>query len=906
MLDKSTNKMSYKSMLDDISLCKRIVDKKRLFEMEKEKIKSQLFDKNNIVYTDNISYLFAELQGLSKLLNLNIQSLTTKNTIEFFDLQKQLKNILNKININNENINLLQNNFDINIINFNNDNIKNIIDKLAKIQGNFEYIDNYIKFNNLFDILHENNIIAFIDLLIRSNYLIGDFVNLYKKSFYTQFVYNYISNNEQVNDFTFEKQSALVNTFIDEDKINFDISQAKLRHQLALSRPTNINISTNGQVATLMREAHKKSHLKPVHKLLSEISELAQILKPCFLMSPLSVSTYLQQNSCEFDVVIFDEASQIFPWDAIGSIYRANQVIIVGDPKQMPPTNFFNANVFNDEVEADEDTSDTLNFESILDLALSTFDTISLKWHYRSKTEELIAFSNKHFYNGDLVTFPTAKKSDDLGVDFYYVPNGIYDRKTNQNFIEAQKVVDLVFEHFDKFPDKSLGVVAFSISQQSIIEDLINEKRQNQKKYEKFFDLSQEEPFFVKNLETVQGDERDVIIFSVAYAKDKSGRFIHNFGPLNKQGGERRLNVAITRAKYNIKLVASIQSTDIDLSKTEMTGSFLLKEYLNYAENNGKNIQIVYDKDLEANQIQQSVIKVLKDNNYVVDCNLGFSSFKIPIAIKLPGAQDYFMAIDFDFNMQDKTTRERERLRKENCERMGWHYLKIWALDWTLNNKMCVNRLLKTVKANIDKPVSKKEQKRLNFLVENKQVEQELIDNKLFEEYKLFDADAYCAKKRLSKTFDNIIEPLIEYEQPITEKYLLKRLTQIFPGEKITDSFVYGFYCAIAQHPKVLRHNDYYCLDKNISTSLRVPSDLAFKRDIEEISLYELSSGLYSIIKECVGVDKQGLFKTLIKQLGYHILSERMAERLTKALEILLENKSVVLEDNEYRITTNF
>jgi len=892
-------KYSYNSVLADLKICNTISNNQQILKQKQQQIADYLNEDCKTIL-NNLNNIETELLHLENAIEINY--LSTINGDEFKNIQSELALILKTFDtLNFETIDNLQTYFNNNIFNLEKNEINSILIKLNNIINNYDNLENYIKFNNLLLSLQNNNLIDFINLLINNNYEIKDFTKIYEKAFYNQFIFDYISKNEILNNFTLEKQQALVETFIQEEQISFEISKAKIIEKLGENKPTNLSLSNHGQVAILMREAHKKSHLKPVHKLLSEINELVQILKPCFLMSPLSVSTYLQNNSCEFDVVIFDEASQIFPWDAIGAIYRAKQVIIVGDSKQMPPTNFFNANVFNDEIETDDENSETLDFESILDLALSTFNTISLKWHYRSKTEELIAFSNKYFYDGNLVTFPTANKSSDLGIDFTYVENGVYNRKTNQNQIEAEKIVELVFEHFKAHPERSLGVVAFSISQQNIIEELISKKRAQNKKFEKYFDSNLEEPFFIKNLETVQGDERDTIIFSVAYGKDENGKFIHNFGPLNKQGGERRLNVAITRAKYNVKLVASIKSHDIDLNKTEMRGSMLLKEYLNYAENNGKNIQIVYEKNSNIQSIQNEVKEILEQNGYIVDYNLGTSSFKIPLAIKKPNSNDYFMAIDFE--RQLKHTRERERLRKQNCERMGWTYYKIYALDWFTNKKMATKKLLKVLEEKTQNSSKEKTTKQYNFLVKSNLNIKTEIDQKyvnMFNNYNYFNANEYCLKHNKALTFDNIIEPLIEQEQPITEKFLLKRLTQVFPGERITDNFVHGFYCAINEHKNILRHNDYYCLNKNISTNLRTPSNQQERRALEDISIYELADGLKTIIEECVGIDKTGLYKTAIKLLGYYSLSPKMENVLNKAIDLLITNKTIYLQDNQY------
>ena len=487
---------------------------------------------------------------------------------------------------------------------------------------------------------------TFVEEAISHNISVKSLTNTFKKMYYTEWLYNIIDKNEILASFDKIRHDSIVSEFKKKDKLKFEISKAEIISKLNETMPNISNMATGSQVSVVVREANKKRNIKPVRQLLKEVGKLVQTLKPVFLMSPLSVSTYLDHASCKFDVVIFDEASQIFPWDAIGAISRAKQIIVVGDSKQMPPSNFFTAGVVEEDYNEDEITDDSLDFESILDITSAMLPQNRLNWHYRSRVEELIAFSNEHFYENTLVTFPSSKKdAKDDGVEHYFVEGGIFDRSSKTNRKEAEEIVKMVFDHFDNHPDRSLGVVAFSISQQALIEDLIQEAREKNMAYEKYFDSNLKEPFFVKNLETVQGDERDTIIFSVAYAKDKTGKFYHNFGPLNRKGGERRLNVAVTRAKQNVKLVSSIKTFDIDLSKTESVGAKLLKEYLNYAENGityeNLNSTTADIKNAFVLDVYNEIVKA----GFKADTRVGYSGHKIDIAVKHPKCDDYVMAI---------------------------------------------------------------------------------------------------------------------------------------------------------------------------------------------------------------------------------------------------------------------
>jgi len=892
-------KISYQSIIKNLTKCIEFTKNNSDIEKLAQKIISG-YTVGQKLLLDNftIEEQLLKLQSFQKTDNFKLSMLNETN---FKLLQKDISESLQKFHsvYNNSDINSLQTYFNINIINFENDNINRVCEYISQAIQLVDQFNVFAKLNCILENIKNIGIQEFLLRYLDNNLPINSLCNTFEILFYQQYLLDFITTNEELNIFSSERQNHIVKTFQQKDKLKFEISKAEIISKLTHSRP-NINDSFEGsQVSILKRESFKKTRQKPVRTLLSEINELAQILKPCFLMSPLSVSTYLNGSDCEFDVAIFDEASQIFPWDALGTIYRVKQVIIVGDSKQMPPSNFFNNSVFNDDESSIED--DSLDFESILDLGLASFPTESLKWHYRSKTEELITFSNKHFYNGELVSFPVSHKhQDNMGIEFLFA-NGVYDRKTNQNIIEANKVVELIFEHFDKHPKRSLGIVAFSISQQEAIENALTIAREQKPQYEQFFDSNNTEPFFIKNLETVQGDERDTIIFSVGYGRDTNNKFLHNFGPLNKQGGERRLNVAITRAKYNVKLVASIHSSDIDLKKSQMLGTILLKDYLHFAEFGQIETERNYTQS-DLMNIEQDIKSFLEENGYQVDTNIGSSIFKISLAVKNPDSNEYICAIETDGDnyRRAKTTRERERLRSDNLERFGWKFYRIWSIDWFTNKSLTSSKLLKfleKIRSSQDLPTQSNPITNLDFTNIDQSLEP--ISQKL-KTYRYFDADKYCLETGKKLNFDNIIEPLIQCEQPITESLLHKRLASIFEGTRITQDYKYNLYYAINSHKNINRYRDYYCLDKSISTEIRLPDKTHEGRKIENISLYELASGLKLIVTNSVGINKDGLFRGLIKLLDHSKTTDKITERLDKALTILLDSKEIYSDGTYY------
>lgn len=775
---------------------------------------------------------------------------------------------------------------------------------ITKCNGCIENIDNvnyWYEFSKLLQNLEELELRTFIDYCINKQIPTEQIIATFKKAFYVQWIYAILQDSPVLNTLTRASHDDIVKRFKEKDKLNFDINKAKIKAKLSAQRPTLDMVAPGSSIAMLLRENEKKRKQKSIRSLLAQIGDLAQTLKPCFLMSPLSVSTFLNPD-VKFDVVIFDEASQIFPQDAIGAIYRGKQLIVVGDSKQMPPSNFFNSVVESDNDDEDEDITD---FESILDLCSTTFPQCRLKWHYRSRYEELISFSNKNFYENDLVTFPSSQTNKvGIGVDFFHV-NGTFDRKSKTNRAEAEKIVDLVFENIEKYPERSLGIVAFSISQQNLIDKLISSRRQSDPSKEPFFSSNKKEPFFVKNLETVQGDERDTIIFSIAYGQDSQGRLLLNFGPINKNGGERRLNVAVTRAKYNIQLVSSMYATDIDLSRVNSVGAKLLREYLDYAENG----TIALERSVNVNSYDQfdsefelEVCEFLRENGFCVDTQVGCSSFKIDLGLKKPNSSNYVLAIECDGATyhSSKTARDRDRLRQDILEQMGWRFYRIWSTDWFKNKKAEKERLLNAAKDAIENaPIDRQEQTQeiINF--------EQTITIKPFEFPKYIQVDERAIALKLHQY--NVFLSIINTETPISEEWLLKRTAFLFGREKVTavvrNQFNYYILPYLKQHD-VISHNGFLYIKDSKTPMLRVPNGKDAPRDIKYIDDNELALGLKELIKQNVVAEKVGLFKLLAKQLGFARIGDSIMAKMENALNLISHDIEInYTETNEQTLS---
>ncbi|MEL7640802.1 MAG: DUF3320 domain-containing protein [Solidesulfovibrio sp.] len=439
----------------------------------------------------------------------------------------------------------------------------------------------------------------------------------------------------------------------------------------------------------LRREMAKKRRHLPLRQLLEQLPTALPRLTPCLLMSPLSIAQYLPPSRALFDLVVFDEASQIPVWDAIGAMARGKQVVVVGDPKQLPPTNFFNR-------AEDEDADDSVeiggDMESILNECLSAgLPCQRLNWHYRSRHESLIAFSNNRYYGSGLVTFPSPV-TDDSAVSLHLVEGGHYDKggsRTNQ--VEAKAVVADIVRHLQDSDfvasGKSIGVVTFNSQQQKLIEDLLDEERRRDTALERFFSEDLTEPVFVKNLENVQGDERDLIYFSITYGPDLAGRVSMNFGPLNKDGGERRLNVAVTRAKHGLRIFTSLLPDQIDLMRTKAKGVADLKLFLDYAQ---RGIRALAEEttalqgDFES-PFEEIVAAALSRRGWTVHPQVGVSAFRVDLGVVDPErAGRYLAGVECDGATYHRaaTARDRDWLREQVLKGLGWRIVRTWSTDW--------------------------------------------------------------------------------------------------------------------------------------------------------------------------------------------------------------------------------
>ena len=788
---------------------------------------------------------------------------------------------------------------------------------------NVEALQLWLRYASIAKECSDQGMSSYLSFVENNDVQVEEIIPVYRKSMLSKWLID-LMVQEQITcllNFHSYAHEKIIQDFAENNIKQLQISKALLLDQLSHAKPSGMNqlVSAMDEVSLLRREAEKKRRVIPLRRLFKTIPTLLQRLKPCFMMSPLSVSYFLDSEIYKFDMVIFDEASQILPEDAIGAIYRGKQVIIAGDTKQMPPTSFFSSASKNtDDYDLDEDSDDyypDVVSESILDEANTCLPSCTLLWHYRSKDESLISFSNKQLYNNHLITFPNPARLADRGLEYIYVPNGCYEGSgRNCNVMEARKCLSLVIDHIQKHPDRSLGIIAFSEKQQSVIEEVINDYRLKNPQCESFFDEAKDEPFFVKNLENVQGDERDTIVFSICYAKNSQGRMYQRFGPLSHDGGERRLNVAITRAKYNIKLVGSIMPTDIVIKEGTKEGVRLLREYIYYAMQN--DFIAAAENDRETDEpFADHIVSVLEDMGYQCARNIGSSQYKVDIAVRSMDKQDVFIAgIECDGAQYagTRTAKDRDVLRRNIMSSLGWNLYHVWAMAWYLNPEEEKKRLKEFLVRCADNPCETLENTNPDLLFDLDNMDDlDFSDLHHLTDYEDRSQDIntiHFDVYEYSKPWMNLRHPgedeyallarrimcVVEKEHPVHKEELYHRLASTFGRQKATAPVRKTVDDCIRRRllSRVYIKNDFVYL-RDAEIKARVPKDLDDPRVIEHISPEEIQDAMCKILAFAYGLSERDLISETARQFGYARTGPKINDVLDSCCKALLTSGKI-------------
>jgi very-short-patch-repair endonuclease/DNA polymerase III delta prime subunit len=567
-----------------------------------------------------------------------------------------------------------------------------------------ELLPMWIDVKHAGDRLKELNLQHVVDAVLASGLPLDQLRPGFEFLFYDSLIRKLFDDNPDLWRMTGTSQEETRRRFVELDKAVIELTQLDVAYRASRKPvPQGVRgsvVRETTELALVLHEISKQKQHIPIRQLMLRAGRAIQALKPCFMMSPMSVAQFLAPGRIHFDLVVMDEASQLRPEEALGAVARGTQLVVVGDPKQLPPTSFFQRTL--DDEQENEEKTIAAEGESILDIALGRYQPVRrLRWHYRSQHHSLIAFSNQQFYDGDLVVFPSAyHEHADLGVKYVSV-HGVFENR--RNAVEAQRVVEAVLEHVRLHPGESLGVVTMNFEQRELIEELLDARLASDTFSSTWIEGQEEtpEPFFIKNLENVQGDERDVIFISVTYGKDAQGNLFQRFAGVNSASGHRRLNVLVTRAKKRVVVFSSIDGDQIQIAPSTPWGVKALKAYLDYARKGISSQPEISPGAEPSNEHEAAIGYVLKGHGYDVVPQVGVSGYFIDLAVRHPQKPGTFLlGIEFDGKSyhSGRSARDRDRLRQMTLEKQGWKIHRIWSTDWFKNRDAEVERLLKRVR----------------------------------------------------------------------------------------------------------------------------------------------------------------------------------------------------------------
>lgn len=714
-----------------------------------------------------------------------------------------------------------------------------------------------------------------------------------------------------------------IRSFVDLDKKMIENNRYRLIGKLYETMPDiEAEASPRSELGILKQQFNRKRGLMPIRQLITTSGNLIQKICPCFMMGPLSVAQFLDPKTIRFDVIIFDEASQVRPEDALGALLRGNQAVVIGDSKQLPPTSFFDKMIEDELEEFDETSSLPSQMESILNLCKVSFPVKTLRWHYRSRHESLIALSNAEFYENKLYVYPSPQhRSKDIGLQFVHLPGTVYGRGSSQsNPEEALAVAKAVFDHFTRYPDKSLGVGTFNIKQQQAIIDAVESMRRTRPEMERFFHEDNPENFFVKNLETIQGDERDVIFISVGYGKDSTGVLHRNFGPLNLEGGERRLNVLITRARVRCVVFSNFTSNDLQVTAASPLGMRVLKLFLQYAQSGNLPTTSIPSGDSES-PFEDAVYDFLDSNNYEVHKQIGCAGFRIDMAIVDPGQPGrYLLGIECDGAQyhSSKVARDRDRLRQQILEGLGWKIHRVWSTDWYRNAPDTKRKLLETIEKVKSQPVEETPKSKSEVIPDSPFTRPEIVetprqgipnrspgmDTASIPDYTICtsaDLGLFIDfSEVLLSSIEKAIVEIVAVEGPVHIEEVFERIRDIgniprMTG-KIKDRIIDA--CDNAASQKRIR------LDYNFLWPPVMPATILRRRnanqgtDISWICNDEISDAIFFVLSQQFATETEDLIGQVLKIFGFQKSSDKSRGRIRKILsEMIADDELVVLSN---------
>ncbi len=909
--------VDYNDMVDSLEWFTHKITFKLLLTRETPVFET-VFGKRIVNHFDNIDFIIDLYQNVERLYT-SIEKIFNDTEVKeelYFDYFKYfIKQDVSSLSFLKEKLDAIHSNLEIDSLEFYGNEtyshvpISSLATRMSSVVDKLESIN---------DIVVQRRVKRDLEIEIEDPYLLGIIQDeLYPKHLSSIFEYirchsivkEILQTNKTLDEFNsliFDKK---IREFIQLDTKNIQMNNlqsvldAHFYNVYNIRKDETLSVEKKDEkISYLLQTFNKKHNIPTVKQLLHEAFEPITELKPVFMMSPISISQYLEPILGMFDIVVFDEASQIKPQDAFGALLRGKQIVVVGDEKQLPPTNFFES-FYGSTTLFEEDAIS--NYESILTLLRGRgVPTTTLNWHYRSKHHHLIQISNDHFYDNSLSIFPSRfKNNPDYGMKLVYV-DGVFDRgRSRTNVIEAKLVAKEVIEHARTNPSSSLGVATVNINQRDAILSEIKKLRSKEPELDQFFDDSKHEAFFVKNLENVQGDEREVIFVSIGYSKDQNGNIIQNYGAINHQGGERRLNVLMTRARQKCVIFSGLRASDLEVDYATAEGVKVLRRFLAFAEEMATENEINITSETQV--FAEEIAKELELSGYKTAFNIGNDQYFIDLAVYNPENEtEYILGIEFDTSTYDqsRTATERERIRNNVLRSKGWVIYKIFITSWFNNRRQILDDILDYLQK-IDSKRHVDTNPEVSFYEEPVNVVTRFGFNTYKKYSKMIENIDFLLKD--SKDFNQYLQNLVYEEMPITLPEITKRIKENsyipIKEKRLLKSIKREL--RDLNHDRIIyeREGFFYFHKKDEKIRFRDR-----RNDFNDLSLNDVPNDEYihaikEIAKNSFGINTQNIASIISNYLGQDIVSEELHSKIEQ-LSIRLENKGDIIRDENQNL----
>jgi very-short-patch-repair endonuclease len=746
-------------------------------------------------------------------------------------------------------------------------------------------------------------------------------------SYYQALIRRMFKDHPELAEFDGRSYSQWIDEFRRLDMARIDLARVEVAQAHYESIPRD---SSLGEMAVIRREIEKKRRHKSIRQLIKEAGTAIQAIKPVFMMSPISVAQFLDPGIVTFDLMVIDEASQVSPVDAFGAMIRAKQIVVLGDDKQLPPTSFFAKLLDDDASDGGDADSNPADLQSILHLCRSAgVPQRTLRWHYRSRHHSLIAVSNHEFYEDKLYVVPSPTTvSAATGLVFKFVPDGVFDRGASAtNRIEARAIAQAIIAHARSTPQKSLGIGTFSVAQRDVIRDELELLRRAEPTLESFFSKGCADPFFIKNLENIQGDERDVIFISVGYARDESGYMAMNFGPLSNDGGERRLNVLISRAREQCVVFSSITADDIDLQRARSRGAAAFKSFLRYAQTGNLDVHAAAARELDSD-FEQQVANSLISFGFDVHHQVGTAGFFLDLAVvdpKRPGR--YILGIECDGATyhSSRSARDRDRLREKVLLDRGWRIHRIWSTDWFHRPDEQLKRVHEAIeKAQVEadsdedslrESVMNSPSRPIATMATSVATEIERTETAPsthgqvdwvipYHEAQLSVPCDTAIHETDVQILCEVISRVVELEGPIHTEEVARRLTSLWglqrTGNRIVEATNRAIECLLRAR-KLQAESHFLDVPGRSPTRVRSRESVSSSslRKPETIPPAELRQAIRYLVNAHVGISGEELATNVIRAFGFKATSEKLRACVDETLNQLLTAKEVQERDQK-------